>query len=103
MTDYNEKVRAVILAALMVFSVFAGTVALSGTTVAQSTDTANSSLSPTDVGQVTIDHDATIAVDNVDFSSSSQNASVSVDFDSGQPNVGASTINSVTVNGSAVS
>ncbi|MFB6102969.1 MAG: surface glycoprotein, partial [Haloplanus sp.] len=34
MTDYNNKVRAVILAALMVFSVFAGTVALSGTAAA---------------------------------------------------------------------
>ncbi|RMB12725.1 major cell surface glycoprotein (TIGR04216 family), partial [Haloplanus aerogenes] len=34
MTDYNDKARAVILAALMVFSVFAGTVALSGTAAA---------------------------------------------------------------------
>uniref|UniRef100_UPI00131B9681 DUF7827 domain-containing protein n=1 Tax=Halorhabdus sp. CUG00001 TaxID=2600297 RepID=UPI00131B9681 len=34
MTDYNEKVRALFLTALMVFSVFAGTVALSGTAAA---------------------------------------------------------------------
>ncbi|MFB6195636.1 MAG: surface glycoprotein, partial [Haloplanus sp.] len=34
MTDYNDKFRAVILAALMVLSVFAGTIAFSGTAVA---------------------------------------------------------------------
>jgi surface glycoprotein (TIGR04207 family) len=103
MTDYNDKARAVVLAALMVFSVFAGTVAFSGSAVGQSVDADNSSLTPTEVGQVTVSHDATVAVDNVDFSQSTNNASVTVNLGSGQPDLGSSTINSVEVNGSAVS
>ncbi|WP_251327931.1 HVO_2072 family ArtA-dependent S-layer glycoprotein [Haloplanus pelagicus] len=102
MTDYNDKIRAVVLAALMVFSVFAGTVALSGTAAAQSIDTGNSSLSPTSVGSTTVNHDALVAVDSLDFSSNSQNASVTVDFGSGEPDASASTINSVSVGGSSL-
>ncbi len=66
MTDYNKKVRAVILAALMVFSVFAGTVALSGSAAAAAGTPVlqNESLSPTSVAQTTVTHDVSFDVDN---------------------------------------
>jgi major cell surface glycoprotein (TIGR04216 family) len=64
MTDYNDKMRAVILAALMVFSVFAGTVAFSGSAAAaQGTpELSSEQLSPTTVGQNEIQHDVSFNV-----------------------------------------
>ncbi|SEA13850.1 surface glycoprotein, partial [Haloplanus vescus] len=66
MTDYNDKARAVILAALMVFSVFAGTVALSGTAAATAENIQAPNLTndqPTEGDTVT--HELTYNVDNV--------------------------------------
>jgi len=66
MTDYNDKARAVILAALMVFSVFAGTVALSGTAAATAENIQVQGLTnnqPTEGDTVT--HELTYNVDNV--------------------------------------
>ncbi|MFD1596171.1 surface glycoprotein, partial [Haloplanus litoreus] len=65
MTDYNEKVRAVILAALMVFSVFAGTVALSGTAVAAN-NPSNDSVDPNSVANVsTAQHTVSFDLEDV--------------------------------------
>ncbi|WP_435147172.1 surface glycoprotein, partial [Halobaculum sp. P14] len=50
MTDYNDKIRALFLTALMVFSVFAGTVAFSGAAAAGNSSTASSlSVTPSTV------------------------------------------------------
>ena len=54
MTDSNNKIRALVLTALMVFSVFAGTVAFTGTAAAVQ-DVNNVSISPT-----TVDEDTTV-------------------------------------------
>ena len=45
MTDTNDKVRSLFLAALMVFSIFAGTVALSGTAAAANVSDADKTIS----------------------------------------------------------
>ncbi|WP_299335311.1 surface glycoprotein, partial [Haloplanus sp.] len=64
MTDYNKKARAVILATLMVLSVFAGTVAFSGSAAAQTLEAGNSSVTPNS-GLVndTLTHDVNITID----------------------------------------
>ncbi|WP_425601752.1 HVO_2072 family ArtA-dependent S-layer glycoprotein [Haloplanus pelagicus] len=68
MTDYNNKARAVVLAALMVFSVFAGTVAFSGTAAASAIAASTGVTSAPDVttGQTSVDQTITfnITVEN---------------------------------------
>ncbi|SEA38873.1 surface glycoprotein, partial [Haloplanus vescus] len=59
MTDYNGKVRAVVLAALMVFSVFAGTVALSGTAAANVSSISGQSAQDLVAGQTSVTQEVT--------------------------------------------
>jgi len=72
MTDYNDKARAVILAAIMVLSVFAGTVAFSGSAAAATgdADVSNSSVSPDGssetVTNTTVTHDVSFDFTAVD-------------------------------------
>ncbi|WP_459861912.1 HVO_2072 family ArtA-dependent S-layer glycoprotein, partial [Haloplanus litoreus] len=66
MTDYNKQIRAVVLAALMVFSVFAGTVALSGTAAAASGASVNDPLTPTTPDeQTSVDHQFNVTIQDV--------------------------------------
>ena len=52
MTDNNNKIRALFLTALMVFSVFAGTIALTGTAAAvKGTDIADDEFTNTTVDE----------------------------------------------------
>jgi surface glycoprotein (TIGR04207 family) len=46
MTNNSDKLRSLILAALMVFSVFAGSIALTGSAAAANVEDGNSSISP---------------------------------------------------------
>ncbi|WP_459862412.1 surface glycoprotein, partial [Haloplanus litoreus] len=83
MTDSKQKIRAVVLAALMVFSVFAGTVALSGTVAAQSAGSGNNTITPTSVAQdTTNDYDITVNATEVDTTDGSVNGDFVVDFKS---------------------
>ncbi|WP_435067730.1 surface glycoprotein, partial [Haloplanus sp. C73] len=80
MTDYNDKARAVILAALMVFSVFAGTVAFTGTAAAQSATAGNSSLTPNSVQEgSTNDLTVDLQLDSINTNDST-NQKVVLDF-----------------------
>ncbi|SEA24436.1 major cell surface glycoprotein, partial [Haloplanus vescus] len=66
MTDYNDKARAVILAALMVFSVFAGTVAFTGTAAATAENIQVQNLTNTQPSESsTVTHELDYNVDNV--------------------------------------
>ncbi|WP_338739945.1 HVO_2072 family ArtA-dependent S-layer glycoprotein [Haloplanus salilacus] len=99
MTDYNDKIRAVVLAALMVFSVFAGTVALSGSATA-TVDTINGDAATEDVeiGQsqvtqnvvfdVTIDGQSNTETVNINVSEATDAGSSIEDLDAGNVTVG---------------
>jgi major cell surface glycoprotein (TIGR04216 family) len=50
MTDYNDKIRAVVLAALMVLSVFAGTIAFTGAASADVTSLSGASVADVEAG-----------------------------------------------------
>jgi len=77
MTGTSSKIRAVVLAALMVFSVFAGTVALSGTTAAS----VSSSGTPENIEIGTDSEQATTGI-TVDGVSSGGTAAIEVDVSS---------------------
>ncbi|MFC6735756.1 BGTF surface domain-containing protein, partial [Halolamina salina] len=69
MTDNSDKIRSIVLAALMVFSVFAGTVAFAGTAAAGTTDTTNSSITPSTVDESTTNtHTVTLIASGVNTS-----------------------------------
>ncbi|WP_435065119.1 BGTF surface domain-containing protein [Halobaculum sp. EA56] len=69
MTDTNDKIRALFLTALMVFSVFAGTVAFTGAAAAANTEAGGSSISPDTVPeQSTNTHTVTLNATDVDTS-----------------------------------
>ena len=71
MTGNSNKVRAVFLAALMVFSVFAGTVAFSGATAA--TTATNASVTPNTVTeQTTNTHTITLNASDIDTTGSTK-------------------------------
>ncbi|UIP00277.1 surface glycoprotein [Halobaculum sp. CBA1158] len=109
MTDYNDKIRALILAALMVFSVFAGTVAFTGTAAAATAETGNSSITPATVDEGTTNtHSITLNATGVDTSGDGNQVFTVVlpeelDLSSGasitdaQVNEGAATIGSTNV------
>ena len=66
MSPHIDTVRAVVLSGLLLFSMFAGTVALSETTAAASGVTVDRTLSPTTVTeQSTVSHDVTVTVSDV--------------------------------------
>jgi surface glycoprotein (TIGR04207 family)/PGF-CTERM protein len=82
MTDNSDKIRSIVLAALMVFSVFAGTVALSGTAAAAPA-VAGGSLSPNTVDEgTTNDHDVSVQISDVNLNDSTDDGSVVVEFPS---------------------
>ena len=62
MTDYNDKIRAVVLAALMVLSVFAGTIAFAGTAAAVATDVSAASASNVQATDPTASQDVSFDV-----------------------------------------
>jgi PGF-CTERM protein/surface glycoprotein (TIGR04207 family) len=69
MTNNSDKIRSVVLAALMMFSVFAGTVALTGTAAAGTADTGNSSITPSTVDESTTNtHTVTLVATGVNTS-----------------------------------
>ncbi|PSQ06802.1 hypothetical protein BRC97_05935 [Halobacteriales archaeon QS_6_71_20] len=80
MTEHNDKIRALVLTALMVFSVFAGTVAFTGTAAAAPT-LATGSLDPSSVDEGTTNsHDVTLVIDDVDLSDNTSGGTVTVEF-----------------------
>lgn len=104
MTTANEKLRSIFLAALMVFSVFAGTIALSGAAAAAN-DPANLQFSANNGGSsITVVEssstttDITFDVDNLNDQNSGQNVEITVAAEDG---VEFSSLNSV--NGSTSS
>mgnify|MGYP002760416215 CR=1 FL=1 len=79
MTDTQEKIRALFLSALMVFSVFAGTVALSGSAAAASGVSVNNGLSPTTVDeQTTVTHSFNVTVNDVVNDSSTDSLAITL-------------------------
>jgi major cell surface glycoprotein (TIGR04216 family) len=64
MTDNNNKIRAVVLAALMVLSVFAGTIAFTGAASATVTNLANPSVADVQTGSATTTQTVTVDVTN---------------------------------------
>ncbi|WP_460538972.1 surface glycoprotein, partial [Haloplanus salinarum] len=95
MTDYNKKARAVVLAALMVFSVFAGTVALSGTAAAEATDLSNASASDVIVGA-----DATTQTVSVEVTVT-DGGTDNISFDHGAPGYTVEGLDSATISSSS--
>jgi len=78
MTDTNDKLRALVLAALMVFSVFAGTIALTGTAAAATIGSASATdVTPNgDTGQVDIQ------LTNAQLDSANNNGNITIDVSS---------------------
>jgi surface glycoprotein (TIGR04207 family) len=89
MTDYNDKIRAVVLAALMVLSVFAGTVAFAGTASATVSSFSNPSVADVQTGSSGTTQSVTI---DVETDASSGN-NVTIDYDTA--NITGVSVNSI--------
>ncbi|WP_380680469.1 PGF-CTERM sorting domain-containing protein [Salinigranum sp. GCM10025319] len=92
MTDYNDKIRAVVLAALMVLSVFAGTVAFAGTASAAVSNLSDASAADVTAGSASVTQEVSVNVTNdgagspdtvtLDYSAGGNPTSASVSGDS---------------------
>jgi len=95
MTDTNTKIRSLVLAALMVFSVFAGTVALSGAAAADATAFTAGSATNVEIGQDSVTQNVTF---NVTASNDDMGDNVTIDI-SAASDAGV-TVNSVSASSS---
>ncbi|WP_435067719.1 surface glycoprotein, partial [Haloplanus sp. C73] len=104
MTDYNDKVRAVVLAALMVFSVFAGTVAFSGAAAGVNSGSGSFATftNDTDVDeQTTRTHNINFTFDGYTADGNTDTYTLAASPASGV-NVTSTTVNSVVINGTDI-
>jgi PGF-CTERM protein/surface glycoprotein (TIGR04207 family) len=105
MTSTRDKIRSLFLTALMIGSVFGGTVAFAGTAAAAANSSSSFSLSPTDVrSDAIVTHDYELNADQVLTDGASDTLTIDLSgtgatFDSAGPN----TVNVVDSNGDEIS
>ncbi|MEF8859572.1 MAG: surface glycoprotein, partial [Halolamina sp.] len=78
MTDNSKQLRALVLAALMVFSVFAGTIALTGTAAAADSPSVNTFTNTSVVEGETVTHDVSFTVENISADGSTDTIEVAL-------------------------